>query len=78
MSWAIADTTNPDRPVHIAIQPNYPLALRFRGVCDGTDAVDDPADEPEVSEAVFLLASDGHPDGLVYLPSSLWDRDFRV
>ena len=41
-----------DRPVHIAIQPRYPLALRLRGVADGTDAVEDPTDEAEVSESV--------------------------
>lgn len=62
-----------DRPVHIAIQPRYPLALRLRGVADGTDAVEDPTDEAEVSEAVWLVASDSHPEGVAYAPENLWE-----
>lgn len=76
----IADTTSPDRPVHIAIQPNYPLALCLSGVCDGAGvAADDPEDDdldPEVSEAVFILAEDRHPNGLAYVSPALWKHQF--
>ena len=57
----------------LGIQPRHPLALRLRGVADGTDAVEDPTDEAEVSEAVWLVASDSHPEGVAYAPENLWE-----
>lgn len=69
----LREATSGDRPVYLAIQPNYPIALTLRGVADGAEAVDDPSDEAEVSEAVWIVANDSHPRDIVYPPAALWE-----
>lgn len=70
----LRNSTSGDRPVYVGIQPGYPLALLLEGVTEGADVVDDPSDEPETSEAVWLVASDEHPETSPYAPSALWDH----
>lgn len=73
----LRDATSGSRPVHVAIQPSYPLALRLYGVTEGADVVDDPSDEPETSEAVWLVVDDSHPEGIAYASDAMWEAARR-
>ena len=74
---------DPDAEALLAHQPGWPLEFTVLGVNDAGDDYQPWRDrdnvdcqegrEPELNDAVYLVATEGHPQVEPYAPRSCWD-----